>query len=120
MDEMGRRFHVQKFIDGEVYAYHEAPESCQKESAQMLAEIHLALKEVKGLPEEIGQDFFTYRTPEATLASYENSLKAAIENGETEHERDIRSNMELLLDWRNSTTGGVPGTVFIVIQLYIV
>lgn len=40
----------------------------------MLAEIHLALKEVKGLPEEIGQDFFT----------------------------------------------GVPGTVFIVIQLYIV
>ncbi len=74
MDEMGRRFHVQKFIDGEVYAYHEAPESCQKESAQMLAEIHLALKEVKGLPEGIGQDFFT----------------------------------------------GVPGTVFIVIQLYIV
>ena len=96
MDEMGRRFHVQKFIDGEVYAYHEAPESCQKESAQMLAKIHLALKEVKDLPEGIGQDFFTYRTPEATLASYENSLKAAIENGETEHECDIRSNMELL------------------------
>lgn len=62
----------------------------------MLAEIHLALKEMEGLPEGIGKGFFTYRTPEGTLSSYENSLKAAIENGDVQQEKNIRRNMELL------------------------
>ncbi len=96
MDEMGRRFHVQKFIEGEVYNYHEVPIAYQEESARMLAKIHLALKDMKGLPEGIGKDFFEYRTPEATLISYENSLKAAIENEDTQCAGDIRRNMELL------------------------
>lgn len=96
VDETGRRFHVQKFIEGKVYEYYEAPAACQRESARMLARIHLALKEMKGLPEGIGKEFFEYRTPEVTLISYENSLKTAIENGDAQQEKDIRRNMELL------------------------
>lgn len=96
MDEMGRRFHVQKFIEGEVYDYHKVPVSYQRKSAQMLAKIHLALKDMKGLPEGIGRDFFKYRTPEAVLLSYENSLNAAVKNGDTQYAGDIRRNMELL------------------------
>lgn len=96
MDEMGRRFHVQKFIEGEVYGYHEAPITCQRQSAKLLAKIHLAIKDMKGLPEGIGKDFFEYRTPEGTLISYENSLKAAVENGDIQNEHNIRKNMELL------------------------
>lgn len=61
----------------------------------MLAKIHLALKDTKGLPEGIGRDFFEYRTPEGTLISYENSLKAAVENGDIQNEHNIRKNMEL-------------------------
>ena len=96
MDEMGRRFHVQKFIEGKVYDYHAVPISYQIKSAQMLAKIHLALKDMKGLPEGIGRDFFEYRTPEGTLISYENSLKAAVKNGDIQNEHNIRKNMELL------------------------
>ena len=116
MDEMGRRFHVQKFIEGQVYGYNEVPVAYQKESAQMLAKIHLALKDLEGLPEGIGKNFFAYRTPEKTLSSYENSLKIAIENGEARCERDIRRNMEVLkkfpehhFDYSKFTSGNTHG-----------
>ncbi|MGM9661600.1 MAG: hypothetical protein ACI3WR_00730 [Oscillospiraceae bacterium] len=74
-DENGRRFHVQRFIEGTVHDYHRAPKWLMRESAQMLARIHHALKDMPDLPVGIGADFFKYRTPEAALKRYQDTLQ---------------------------------------------
>ena len=64
VDENGRRFHIQKFIDGVTYSYNEAPDFLLKEAPALLAKIHKVLKDFEPLPEGIGENFFRYRTPE--------------------------------------------------------
>lgn len=96
VDESGRKFHVQRFIEGNVYGYHQAPEWLMRESAIMRAKIHGALADFTSLPIGIGSDFFKYRTPQSALKGYQNTLQKAIENGEDEIVEDIRSNMRIL------------------------
>lgn len=57
-DENGRRFTVQHYYEGAVYAYNEAPCNIQKESALLLAKIHEAMKNIENIPVGIGADFF--------------------------------------------------------------
>lgn len=96
VDENGRRFHVQHFIEGKTYGYNSAPPWLMKESAVMLARIHNVLGDMEGLPVGIGTDFFRYRTPEATLQSYQETLQRAVENGDVQIAEEIRSNMDIL------------------------
>ena len=96
VDENGRRFHVQRFIEGDVYDYNHAPKWFMHESAQMLARIHNALRDFIGLPVGIGADFFKYRTPEAALKNYQNTLQRAIANGDFQIAEEVRSNMRIL------------------------
>lgn len=88
-DDSGRVFHVQKFIEGRVYELNSAPDWLLSKSAEMLGKIHTALKAYKGLHVGIGADFFKYMTPENALRSYENSLRVARENGDSEIEADL-------------------------------
>lgn len=88
-DESGRVFHVQKFIEGRVYELNSAPDWLLSKSAEMLGKIHTALKAYEGLHIGIGADFFRFMTPENALRSYENSLKIARENGDSEIEADL-------------------------------
>lgn len=88
-DDSGRVFHVQKFIEGRVYELNSAPDWLLSKSAEMLGKIHTALKAYKGLHVGIGADFFKYMTPENALRSYENSLRVARENGDSEIEAEL-------------------------------
>lgn len=91
----GRLRSVGSFLPVKVI-YHHAPGWLMRESAQMLAKIHAALKDFSDLPIGIGADFFRYRTPEATRKSYEVTLQKAIANGDVQIAEEIRSNMRIL------------------------
>lgn len=95
VDENGRIFNIQHFISGLTYKYNEAPDWLMEEAAVMLGKIHKCLENYNPLPSGIGADFFKYRTPQGTLASYEGMLKN-LEQIEPTHLENIQSNMELM------------------------
>lgn len=95
-DEKGRRFHVQRFIPGEIYEYNQAPDWLMSQSAQMLGKIHKSLEQYPVLPGGIGKEFFQYRTPQGTIASYENTKKRAKETGDLQVVEEIDSNIKIL------------------------
>ncbi len=96
MDETGRRFHVQRFVEGRMYDLNAAPDWLLTESAQMLGRIHAALKDYSGLPAGIGADFFRYMTPQSALTSYRNSLLTAQEWGDTDIAADLQYRIDLM------------------------
>lgn len=95
-DENGRRFTVQHFYEGRTYGYNEASENMQKASAELLAKIHIALKELDNIPIGIGEDFFRYRKPEYMNNAYAETLRQAVNNGDSEIASAIRSNMRIV------------------------
>ncbi len=96
VDENGRRYHVQEFIEGITYDYHEAPEWIMKESVKLLGKIHTVLKEYPPLSEGIDKGFFCNRTIQNTLQEYGKTLNQAIENGDVQIAFRIRTNMDIL------------------------
>ena len=95
-DEQDRIFHVQKFVEGTMYDWHEAPEWLLAESAAMLGKFHAALKYYEGLPTGIGEGFFKFMTPERAVASYRESLKIAQTEEDAEVVEDLQYRMELM------------------------
>lgn len=95
-DEKGRVFHVQEYVEGTLYDWNTAPDWLLKEAAEVLGQIHTALKEYEGLPTGIGADFFRYMTPEHALHSYEGTLETARRKGDTEIEKDLLYRAELM------------------------
>ena len=95
-DENGRKFHVQKFIDGKVYPLNTAPKWLLRESATLLGKIHTALTGYPSLPEGIGQNFFACMTPETALKSYENTLETARQNQDVQVQEDLLYRIELM------------------------
>lgn len=96
VDENGRRFHVQKYIDGVVYGYNEAPEFLLEKAPELLAEIHKVLKDFDDLDEGIGESFFRYRKPENMIGAFEASMQTAVENGDSEIAEEISSVIEII------------------------
>ena len=96
IDENGRRFHIQKFIEGVTYSYNEAPEFLLEKAPVLLAEIHEVLKNYEELPEGIGEKFFKYRKPQNMISSFNNSLQIAINNRDNENADDIRDILEII------------------------
>lgn len=96
MDENGRRFHIQKYIEGVTYSYNNAPDFLYEEAATLLAKIHNTLKNYSKLPVGIGEDFFNYRKPENMIASFKKSLQLATNNHDDDNARDIRDILEIL------------------------
>lgn len=95
-DEEGQAFHVQKFIEGTMYGWHEAPDWLLWESAAMLGKIHTALKEYSGLPTGIGTGFFQFMTPARALESYRQSLEIAKQENDLEAVADLQYRTELV------------------------
>lgn len=77
VDEAGRLFHVQSFIDGHTYELNTAPDWLLMESAELLGRIHTVLRDDRSLSVGIGKDFFRFMTPENALTSYQRSLEKA-------------------------------------------
>lgn len=96
VDETGRQFHVQRFIEGQVYDLNTAPTWLLSESAQMLGKIHTALKGYASLPTGIGTDFFKYMTPERALESYRRSLTIAQNRGDQDNVADLEYRIDLM------------------------
>ena len=88
-DNAGRIFHVQRFIEGQMYEWHTAPKWLLTESARELGKIHTALKDYSGLPIGIGSDFFQYMTPNKALRSYQKSLVIA----QNQYDEDVISDL---------------------------
>lgn len=101
VDENGRRFHIQRFIEGVVYPYNEAPDFLLENAPELLAEIHEALKDYPGLPEGIGENFFKYRKPDKMVKSFQGSLQLAVQHGDHENANDIREIMNILSHFPN-------------------
>ncbi len=95
-DESGRRFTVQHFYEGVTYGYNEAPENIQKASAVLLAKVHIAMRDMENIPVGISGDFFTYRKPAFMKDSYLITLQQAIDNGDDDIAKAIRSNMRVV------------------------
>ena len=95
-DENGRRFHMQKFIEGKTYAYNEAPDFLLEKAPELLAEIHEVLRDFEELPEGIGESFFKNRRPEQMAQSFHNSLQIAIANGDDDNAKDICDILEII------------------------
>lgn len=95
-DESGRRFTVQYYYDGTTYAYNESSCDMREKSANLLAKIHRAMKDVENIPVGIGADFFTYRRPEYMKDAYNVTLQQAVNNGDSAIADAIRSNMKIL------------------------
>ena len=94
-DGNGRIFLVQEFIDGHVPGLNEAANWLMDASADMLGRIHAALRDYRGLPVGIGEDFFRFMTPQRALESYDRSLHAAQRRGDTDVAREIEFRMTL-------------------------
>ncbi len=95
-DEQGRIFHVQKFVEGTMYDWHEAPDWLLTESAAMLGKFHTALKTYEGLPTGIGEGFFKYMTSERALVSYRSSLSVAEKEQDEEVVADLKYRIGLM------------------------
>ena len=95
-DENGRKFHLQKYVQGKVYGLNEAPAWLLKESAQTLGKIHTVLTDYRGLPDGIGKDFFKYKTPKNSIRSYTSTLETAKQQGDTAIEDDLLYRIDLL------------------------
>jgi len=95
-DSNGRTFHVQRFLEGQMYEWNTAPKWLLMESAAMLGRIHTVLKNYRGLPIGIGEDYFRYMTPENALRSYEDSLRIAMEQKDVEVMEDLQYRIELM------------------------
>ncbi len=100
-DGEGRVFHVQKFIEGIMYDWHEAPDWLLLESAAMLGKFHAALKNYSGLPNGIGEGFFQFMTPQRALHSYRKSLEIAQTENNAEVAADLQYRMELMRRFPN-------------------
>lgn len=96
LDENGRLFHVQHFIEGTTYALNTAPDWLLKELAGMLGRIHTALKGYDGLPVGLGPNFFQNKKRERSRLSYRNSLSIAERNGDTGIAQDLAYRVELI------------------------
>ena len=95
-DDSGRQFHLQRFIEGQVYDLNTAPHWLLAESAQMLGKIHAVLRDYPGLPVGIGADFFKYMTPRRALESYKKSLTIAESQNDTDIFADLQYRIDLM------------------------
>lgn len=77
--EDGRYGHLQRFIEGQVFSMHKAPEWFMEQSALLLGNIHHTLCDYRELPVGIGKDFFYYMTIKNAGQSYRKSLAIARE-----------------------------------------
>ncbi len=94
-DPEGRIFHLQKFVNGQVYGVNQAPQWLLIQSAQVLGKIHTALFDYKGLPEGIGKGFFNYRTRAIALDAYKLTLDHNQQEGE-EIKNDLLYRIDLM------------------------
>lgn len=89
-------FHLQKFVEGNIYPFHKAPTWLMADSAQLLGKTHAILREFPKLPIGIGENFFRKMTPDKALRSYFESVEIARNRGDHQAEDDLNFRIYLL------------------------
>lgn len=95
--------HVQKYVEGKVFAMNEAADWFMAKSPLLLGRIHNELREYKNLPVGIGEDFFRYMTPENAKNSYWQSYELAKQRGENDILDDLEFRLKIvqkIRDWK--------------------
>ena len=95
-DSQGRKFTVQKLIQGLTPEWNTATDVILQESAELLGKIHSVLKDYPKLPVGIGEDFFRYMTPQSAAESYHRSLAIAHSRNDRKIEKDLKWRLSLM------------------------
>lgn len=93
--------HIQKYVEGNVFAMNEAPGWFMVQSPLLLGRIHNELHQYKELPMGIGENFFKYMTPENAEKSYRHSYEMAEQRGETDLLNDLELRLKIIPKIRN-------------------
>ena len=94
---------LQRFVEGKVYSYHEAPAWLLPESARMLGKIQIALAGYEPLPPVFGQDHFDYLRCDDRRASYMKTLESAKKAGDGDVVEDVEYRLSQLHRTRERT-----------------
>ena len=73
------QFHVQEFVNGKTFRVNTAPQWLKNESARLLGNIHLVLKNYGEMDVNFDKDFFTPSSAINNKQIYEQQLAAAVE-----------------------------------------
>lgn len=95
--------HMQKYMEGKVFAMNEATDWFMVQSPLLLGRIHNELRQYKELPMGIGENFFRYMTPENAKNSYRHSYELAEQRVETDILEDIEFRLKIIQkvsDWK--------------------
>lgn len=95
--------HLQKYVEGKVFAMNEAADWFMVQSPILLGRIHNELHRYKELPMGIGDKFFRYMTPENAKKSYHCSYEVAKQRGETDILNDLEFRLQIIQkisDWK--------------------
>ena len=92
----GNLYHMQQFVDGEVFPFNEAPDWFMGESAETLGKIHGALAEFGTLPIGMGEGFLKFMRSEYPRNSYISTLKKAQMLNDHEIEKDVEYRLSLI------------------------
>lgn len=95
-DSQGRKFTLQKMIQGTTPEWNTASEVILQESAELLGKIHSILKDYPELPVGIGEIFFQYMTPQRAIESYHRSLAIAHSRNDRQIEKDLKWRISLI------------------------
>lgn len=98
-----RASHLQRYVEGKVFAMNEAEDWFMVQSPLLLGRIHNELRQYKELPMGIGEDFFRYMTPESAKKSYLHSYELAKQKGDTAILSDLEFRLEIVekfSDWK--------------------
>lgn len=88
--------HLQKYVEGNVFAMNEAEDWFMVQSPLLLGRIHNELRQYKELPMGIGEDFFRYMTPENAKESYLHSYELAKEKGNADILDDLEFRLKIV------------------------
>lgn len=72
-----KSYHLQRFVEGEILAFNQAPDWFMAQSAQMLGKIHSALSKFRPLPTGMGEGFTNFMRSGNPKTSYEKTLEKA-------------------------------------------
>ena len=116
LSESNKKYHMQTFVDGVIYKHNTAPEWLLYQSAELLGKIQNSLGKLLPLPLGISQGFLDHFTPENAILNHTNTLKMAVDKGDTDIAKVQEEKIKLLdkykdlkFDFAGMTCGNTHG-----------
>lgn len=101
--EGNKKYHMQTFVDGIIYRHNTAPEWLLFQSAELLGKIQSSMSKLPSLPLGLSQGFLEYLTPETAVTNHINTLKLAVDNGDTAIVQILQEKIKLIERYKDLT-----------------